>query len=233
MEESTPVRWIEIDPGAPLLAEVPPWAVRYELVKRPGLPETVRKAIQGTGVALMAGAIATAVLVGGGAGYADLYAGIAAILGMVLLFFGLIGLLPSETYVPAPGGRYVAVEIAPAPADPSDIEWMWQSDRRVTRAVRFAGALLGISIMLAVLMGEFTYSSVERLAPLLVVLLPGLVGTVMKAIQRRMKSEAGVSDRFLQAADPRVPLIAPGVPASASAAAPSTEREPSTPSPSV
>lgn len=221
-------KWIEVDPGAPFPPNVPPWAERHELVKRPGLSEGGKKAVQGAGLALLAGGLATTLLVSSGSGIADVYASFVAILGLVILFVGLIGVPPSEKFVPSPGGRYVAVEVAPQPVDRAEAERSHTFERRAVLGIGGLGGavVLGV-LLLEYLQGTLTLEVVRtRLLPMLVPSLPFMVLGVVRAVQRRLKSESEASERFLRAADPRVPLDATSAPGPAGEQAPGSEREP-------
>lgn len=198
IEKTVLYGWVEVEPGAPLPPEAPPWSGRYALVKSPGLSERRRKAILAGGGALLAGSAAIAVLVGSSAASAGLYAGLAAIVGLALLFFGLIGVPPSEEFVPSPTGRYVYVPPPPDPVDVQPPDWLQRAVRSAPEAIFVTSCTCCVLAVVAI----------EGL-PAVAMMVPLLAGYVVNAVRRHLKSEAEVSKRFLQAADPRVPLGAP------------------------
>lgn len=190
---------IEVEPGAPLPPEAPPWAERCELVQKPGLSDEARRAVQGTGVALM-GVAAAATWLLGSAGSVGLYAALAAILGLVVLFAGLIGVPPSEKYVPSPNGRYVAVYEPDPPLDPAGQGEARGSEGRI-RWFETAGIVVVVAIF------SFLYASgFLPLESAGAIVLAYLLPPAVNAVKRRLKSEAEVSERFLQASDPRNPI---------------------------
>ena len=196
IEKTVLYGWIEVEPGAPLPPEAPPWSGRYALVKLPGLSERHRKAILAGGGALLAGSVAVALFVGAGASSAGLYAGLASIVGLALLFLGLIGVPPSEEFVPSPNGRYVYVQPPPDPADVQPPDWLQRAVRGAPEAIAvtsFIGFVLAMAAM-------------EGLPMVAASMVPLLVVYVVNAVRRHLKSEAEVSDRFLQASDPRNPI---------------------------
>lgn len=202
IEKTAMYGWIEVDPGAPLPPEAPPWSDRYELVKLPGFSERHRKAILAGGGALLAGGAAVAVLVGSGASSAGLYAGLASIVGLALLFVGLIRVPPSEEFVPSPTGRYVYVPPPPDPADVEPPDWL-------QKAVRGAPAAVMVTLCICAVLAWVVQGFPIEGLPLVALTVSLLAGYVVNAVRHHLKSEAEVSKRFLQAADPRVPLAAP------------------------
>ncbi|HEX9938021.1 MAG TPA: hypothetical protein VGB15_12895 [Longimicrobium sp.] len=203
IEKTVLYGWIEVESGAPLPPEAPPWSDRCELVTWPGLAERHRKGILAGGGALLAGSVAVALLVGTGASAAGLYAGLAAIVGLALLFFGLIGVPPSAHFVSSPTGRYVYVP--PPPPDPADVE----SPDWLQRAVRGAPQAVAVTSCICVVIASVVQGVPSQGLPMLGLAMILVAGPVVNAVRRHLKSEAEVSKRFLQAADPRVPLSAP------------------------
>src|SRR5688500_16405093 len=60
--------WVEVEPGAPLPPEAPPWAERHALVKRGELADWLRRPVLGLAMAMLAGA-AVLVMMGDLRGY--------------------------------------------------------------------------------------------------------------------------------------------------------------------
>ncbi len=222
------VKLIEVEPGAPLPPEAPPWAERYELVQKPGLSDDVRRGLQTAGAALLVGGAAAALLMGTDAGFAHLFAALAMLVGVGLYCGGLIAVPPGAKYVPSPRGRYVAVEEPQPPHDPAVQEEARGSARRF-------GWFDAIWTAVMVTTFGYLYSvgilSIEWAS---VVVLAYLAPPAVEAVKRRLKSEAEVSERFLQASDPRTPIASvasgaatPETPLPAPGAAAPEERQPS------
>lgn len=193
-------KWIELEPGAPLPPEVPPWSERYELVKPEGLSEDFRRALRTAGATLFGGGAAAALLMGTSAGFAHVIATLAMLGGAILFCGGLIEGPPGAKYVPSPNGRYVAVtETQRALAEPAGV-------RRFT----WFDAILTV-VILACFGGLYAIGDlpVEYFAA---VLTAWLAPRAVDVVKRRLKSEAEASEQFLQASDPRnpIPCAAPG-----------------------
>ncbi|HEU4558870.1 MAG TPA: hypothetical protein VFS20_13510 [Longimicrobium sp.] len=207
-------KWIELEPGAPLPPEVPPWAERYELVKPEGISHDVRRALKAAGATLFAGGGAAALLMGASAGFAHVIAALAMLAGCILFCGGLIGGSPSEEYVPSRDGRYVAVELPETLRDPAEREEARSFERRVNWIAGTVCAAVLISVYAFVYAAGYLTLEVASavLLPILAAAVPGVVAAGVNAVKRRLKSEAEVSERFLQASDPRnpIPPAAPG-----------------------
>lgn len=156
------------------------------------------------GVALLAGAVAAALVVGAGDSALLPYTPFAGLAGLVLLFVGLLGVPPSEGFVPSPAGRYVRVDVAPTPAQLEEQERYRKRGHRWT-IVRETG----VAVCLVVVVLEYLRGDLD--IALLAIFVPFVGPVMIDAVRRRMKSEAEVSTRFLQSADPRHPLTAPYV----------------------
>jgi hypothetical protein len=185
--------WVEVEPGAMLPPEAPPWAERHALVKRGELPDALRRPTLGVAVALLAGAAAL-VMTGELRGYA------AVPVGLALLWAGLTGGVRRDAFVPSPEGRWVAIEGPPEPEDPAAVEAVRKAGRRfdIVAGVFFA-AILGVAYWAGVL-------DLRTMMLLLGALAVGAVPSLLEVAKSRTEPEAPVSERFLQASDPRQPL---------------------------
>lgn len=186
-------RWIEVEPGAPLPAEVPPWAERHELEMRPELSGTRRRLALAAGVVAL-GVSATMLLMGNTLGLAGVLPG------LVFVYAGWTGGPKHPDYVPSPGGRYVLAEVPPEPRDIAELERARKRMRRVGIAY-WGGAAVFMTAIVA--LGHLSPRDVGMV--LAAVAAGGLPGAI-EAVKRRLTSEAEVSDRFLEASDPRRPL---------------------------
>lgn len=186
--------WVKVEPGAPLPPEAPPWAERHALVKRGELPDALRRPTLGLAVALLAGAAAL-VITGELWGY-----GVVPV-GLALLWAGLTGGVWAEAFVPSPEGCWVQIELPPVPEDPAAIEAVRKAERRsnIVLGVLFAAAL-----------AVPYWAGIYDLWTMMLIL--GVLGAViawpvlLAVVESRTEHEAPVSERFLQASDPRQPL---------------------------
>lgn len=198
-----PIRrvWVEVEPGAPLPSEAPPWAERHALVKRGELPDALRRPTLGVAVALLAGAAAL-VMTGELRGYA------AVPVGLALLWAGLTGGVRRDAFVPSPEGRWVAIEGPPEPEEPAAIEAVRKAGRRFDIV---AGVVFAVILGVAYWAGGLDLRTMMLLVGALGV---GAAPSLLEAVKRRTEPEAPVSERFLQASDPRLPLPDPDAPRS-------------------
>ncbi|HEX9938026.1 MAG TPA: hypothetical protein VGB15_12920 [Longimicrobium sp.] len=189
--------WVEVEPGAPLPPEAPPWAERHALVKRGELADWLRRPALGLAVAMLAGA-AVMVMMGELRGYA------AVPVGLALLWAGWTGGVQRETFVPSPDGRYVQVELPPEPVDPA--EELRVRKRARWAAVGISAAFVSIVAVLAALVVLDGFHVGDLLVPAALGLLATAGQSLVEAVKRRTQSEALPSERFLQLSDPRQPL---------------------------
>ncbi len=193
--------WIKLAPGAPLPPEAPPWAERHALVKRGELPDALRRPTLGVAVALLAGAAAL-VMTGELWGY-----GVVPV-GLALLWAGLTDGVGSKAFVPSPEGCWVQIELPLGPEDLAAIEAVRKAERRAN-----IEAVLALAVTLGVV---YWAGALDRTIMLLVAALGAgaAMPLLLEAVKRRTEPEAPVSERFLQASDPRLPLPDPGAPRS-------------------
>jgi len=185
--------WVEVEPGAPLPPEAPPWAERHELVMRPELSEPWRRATLAAAVAMLA-ASAAAVIAGSPLGYAGVLPGV------VFLYAGLTGGPKHPVYIPSSDGPYVAIDAPPEPRDPAELA----KARKLSRMFDLLSRGIGVSVVLCfVASGFFT---LRELGIFVLAIAAGGSPLLVEAVKRRLKSEAEVSERFLAASDPRNPL---------------------------
>lgn len=188
---------MEVEPGAPLPPQAPPWAERHALVKRGEVAEWLRRPVLSLAVAMLAGA-AVLVMMGDLRGYG------AVPVGLALLWGGWTGGAQHETFVPSPDGRYVQVELPPEPFDPAE-------ELRVRKRARWAAVGIAAAFMsIVALLGALVVLEGFQVRDLLVPAALGLLATagpsLLEAVRRRTRSEALPSERFLQLSDPRQPL---------------------------
>jgi hypothetical protein len=189
--------WVEVEPGAPLPPEAPPWAERHALVKRGELADWLRRPVLGLGIAMLAGA-AVLVMMGDLRGYG------AVPVGLALLWGGWTGGPRHETFVPSPDGPYVQVELPPEPFDPA--EELRVRKRARWAAAGIAGAFMSIIALLGALVVLEGFQVRDLLFPAALGLLATAGPSLVEAVKRRTRSEALPSERFLQLSDPRHPL---------------------------